>query len=83
MQKVPKALYLLVPEGGIEPPLPFGNRILNPARLPVPPPRLASTGGAQTRLPQAGRRTVYARFGEVARVQKKFAVCDPFWAIGI
>ena len=29
----------MVPGGGIEPPLPFGNRILNPARLPVPPPR--------------------------------------------
>ena len=39
----------MVPEGGIEPPLPFGNRILNPARLPVPPPRHASTDpeGAQ------------------------------------
>jgi hypothetical protein len=31
----------LVPEEGIEPSLPFGNRILNPARLPVPPPRHA------------------------------------------
>jgi len=25
-----------VPEGGIEPPLPCGNRILSPARLPIP-----------------------------------------------
>ena len=35
----PKPLKSLVPGGGIEPPLPFENRILNPARLPVPPPR--------------------------------------------
>ena len=27
-----------VPRGGIEPPLPCENWILNPARLPVPPP---------------------------------------------
>ncbi len=41
-------LVLMVPGGGIEPPLPFGNRILNPARLPVPPPRrrFRSIGGA-------------------------------------
>src|SRR5262245_18077667 len=28
-----------MPKGGVEPPLPCGNRILNPARLPVPPLR--------------------------------------------
>src|SRR5688572_2350184 len=28
-----------MPEGGIEPPPPRGDRILNPARLPVPPLR--------------------------------------------
>ncbi len=27
----------LVREGGLEPPLSFENRILNPARLPIPP----------------------------------------------
>ncbi len=27
----------LVQEKGLEPPLPFGNWILNPARLPIPP----------------------------------------------
>ena len=31
----------LVPGGGIEPPLPFKNWILSPARLPIPPSRLA------------------------------------------
>ena len=30
-----------MPKGGIEPPLPGGNRILSPARLPVPPLRPA------------------------------------------
>src|SRR4051812_8251170 len=28
---------LLVRKGGVEPPRPFGHRILSPARLPVPP----------------------------------------------
>ena len=27
----------MVQEKGLEPPLPFGNWILNPARLPIPP----------------------------------------------
>ena len=30
---------LKMPRGGIEPPLPHGNWILSPARLPIPPPR--------------------------------------------
>ena len=43
----------MVPGGGIEPPLCFQNRILNPARLPVPPSRLAWTG-AQYKLAGPG-----------------------------
>src|SRR4051812_37776707 len=49
-----------MPEGGIEPPLPCGNRILSPARLPIPSlrqrgganqqPDLASTPSTQTVL---------------------------------
>ena len=73
----------VVPGGGIEPPLPFGNWILNPARLPVPPSRQSSTDWAQTRLPPVGRRTVYARFGEVTRALNKFRNCDPLWSPGI
>ena len=53
----------MVPEGGIEPPLPFGNRILNPARLPVPPPR---PGGAQ-----------YMRGDRIPPEAKKASNCDP------
>ena len=30
-------LFEMVPGEGIEPSLPCGNRILNPARLPIPP----------------------------------------------
>ncbi len=59
----------MVPEGGIEPPLPFGNRILNPARLPVPPPR------------HAGK---YMR-GKAVPPERKmfFPKCDAFDAKGI
>ena len=32
-----RAFRSLVREGGLEPPLSFENRILNPARLPIPP----------------------------------------------
>ena len=35
------AVMLLVPEVGLEPTLPGGNRILSPARLPIPPLRQA------------------------------------------
>src|SRR5688572_17416863 len=34
-----KAKRGMVPEGGIEPPRPYGHRILSPARLPVSPLR--------------------------------------------
>src|SRR5204862_6274851 len=34
---------LLVRKGGLEPPWPFGHRILSPARLPVPPLSRPST----------------------------------------
>jgi hypothetical protein len=30
----------LVPGGGLEPPRPYGQRILSPLRLPIPPPGL-------------------------------------------
>ena len=33
----------VVPGGGIEPPLPFKNWILSPARLPIPPSRHGRT----------------------------------------
>jgi hypothetical protein len=29
-----------VPGRGLEPPIPYGNRFLKPARLPISPPRL-------------------------------------------
>ena len=32
--------FMLVPRVGLEPTLPEGNWILNPARLPISPPRL-------------------------------------------
>ncbi len=34
----------MVPEGGLEPPLPCGKWILNPSRLPIPPLRHSSHG---------------------------------------
>src|SRR5437764_12043482 len=43
------ALRLAMPKVGIEPTLPGGNRILSPARLPVPPLRLALHGTAPIR----------------------------------
>ena len=30
----------MVPGGGLEPPRPYGQRILSPLRLPIPPPGL-------------------------------------------
>jgi hypothetical protein len=33
-----KCLFLLVPGAGLEPARPFGQRILSPQRLPIPPP---------------------------------------------
>lgn len=38
----PKSLFYLVPRAGIEPARCHHHRILNPARLPVPPPRQRS-----------------------------------------
>ena len=43
----PRFFVLMVPRAGIEPARPQGHWILNPARLPVPPPRhelLITTG---------------------------------------
>ena len=37
--------FQLVPEKGLEPLLPGGNRILSPARLPIPPLRHILEGG--------------------------------------
>ena len=59
----------MVPGEGIEPSLCFQNRILNPARLPVPPSRLDRTG-AQYKLADRGVHI---------RAAKKIApACDPF-----
>ena len=43
-QDVPRVV-VVVGEGGLEPPHPFGHRNLNPARLPIPP--LARATGQQ------------------------------------
>src|SRR5438105_2727626 len=57
-----------MPKVGIEPTRPFGHRILSPARLPVPPLRLAAmvrgdlsccAGSARPRSYRAGLRTVF------------------------
>jgi hypothetical protein len=34
------ASIIMVPGGGLEPPRPYGQRILSPLRLPIPPPGL-------------------------------------------
>ena len=44
IKKPPEPLELVVPGAGIEPALPLRNRILSPARLPVPPPRHGVVG---------------------------------------
>src|SRR5438552_13837219 len=47
---------VVVGEGGLEPPHPFGHRNLNPARLPIPP--LARVSGS--RVPKAPRSPTVA-----------------------
>ena len=44
MQERPEPSVIVVPGAGIEPALPLRNRILSPARLPVPPPRHGVVG---------------------------------------
>ena len=44
----------MVRKGGLEPPRPFGHRILNPARLPIPP--LSRGRAARVRNVRAARR---------------------------
>jgi hypothetical protein len=39
---------VVVGEGGLEPPHPFGHRNLNPARLPIPPLAHGARAGART-----------------------------------
>jgi hypothetical protein len=50
-----KPLDMLVPAGGLEPPLPLGKRILSPLRLPVPPSGHAPTLGPRSGHLQQGR----------------------------
>src|SRR3954453_14095315 len=47
---------LRVPKVGIEPTLPGGNRILSPARLPVPPLRRGSHGTRRSDCPRTPPR---------------------------
>jgi hypothetical protein len=48
-----------VPTEGVEPTLPCGNRILSPARLPVPPRRLGRKG-ISNRREEKRKRSVFA-----------------------
>src|SRR5512147_1970579 len=61
--------FRLVPAGGLEPPLPFGKRILSPLRLPVPP-----SGHAPTLGPRSGhcntRRIAARTGGKTRRLQR-------------
>ena len=38
----------MVPRAGLEPARPYGQRILSPLRLPIPPPGQARNGAKQT-----------------------------------
>ena len=53
----------MVPKVGVEPTLPYGNRILNPARLPIPP--LRRTGESLYLDPAR----CYASYAEMARAE--------------
>lgn len=56
-----------MPEGGLEPPRPFGQRILNPPRLPIPPLRRGThhtpmRAGRSPRKRSKGAAGAYASF---------------------
>ena len=72
-------LNSVVPGKGIEPPLPCGNRILSPARLPISPPRLEDGSIANSRDQCNARSTPkIARYvsAETGRVPSESAAAD-------
>ena len=68
----------MVPGERIELSLCFQNRILNPARLPVPPPRHALVDGACNQVPRLEAAQYMRGNAPPPEVQKIFAKCDPF-----
>jgi hypothetical protein len=68
--RLKKYLKNLVPERGLEPPLPCENQVLNLARLPIPP------FGHKRGTPIAMQQ----RFA-IARVNEAFSFCPPLTSL--
>jgi hypothetical protein len=66
----PDSSVLMVREGGVEPPRPFGHWNLNPARLPIPPPAHGCCRSTLSRFRERSARPVWDRLPTSRRLAR-------------